>query len=129
MFKRKITSPVPQPPLSFNDILSDLSRLLGEKINILEIVNTNNNNENNKTDESGEKSSSLIEHLNKLPAANTPIPSESLDATYDLCTNFIKVNDQLLVSRRDLDGLGIDIVRFRKELNVVIETLNNNNCC
>ncbi|CAG8827701.1 18680_t:CDS:2 [Gigaspora margarita] len=144
MFKRKPTSPVPPPPLSFNDILSDLSRLqaynkqpLGEKINILEIVNTDSNNENNKTDESGEKSqplkfttaSSLIEHLNELPAANTPIPSETLDATYDLCTNFINVNDQLLVSRRDLDGLGIDIARLRKELSVVIETLNNNNCC
>ncbi|CAG8473228.1 3787_t:CDS:2, partial [Dentiscutata heterogama] len=143
MFKRKPTSPVPPPPLSFNDILSDLSRLqaynkqaLGKKIDILEIVNTtDSNNENNKTDESGENSqplkfttaSSLIEHLNKLPAANTPISSETLDATYDLCTNFINANDQLLVSRRDLDGLGIDIERLRKELSGITETLNDNN--
>ncbi|CAG8476609.1 8582_t:CDS:10, partial [Dentiscutata erythropus] len=128
MFKRKPTSPVPPPPLSFNDILSDLSRLqaynkqaLGKKIDILEIVNTtDSNNENSKTDGSGENSqplkfttaSSLIEHLNKLPAANTPISSETLDATYDLCTNFINVNDQLLVSRRDLDGLDTDNSRY-----------------
>ncbi|CAG8609594.1 15590_t:CDS:2, partial [Racocetra persica] len=142
MFKRKPTSPVPPPPLSFNDILSDLTRLqaynkqaIGKKIDVLEIVNTDIDNENNKTDGSGERSqplkfttsSSLIEHLTKLPSANTPIPSETLDATYDLCTNLIRVNDQLLVSRRDLDGLGVDIERLRKELSGMIDILNDDN--
>ncbi|RHZ81135.1 hypothetical protein Glove_123g54 [Diversispora epigaea] len=166
MFKRKSNLPATPSPLSFNDILSDLTRLqtynqqqIGENVNILEIINTdtttttttttnatndttNDNNEASKKNEDtkgkgksksiefSSDSSSLIDHLHQLTASSssittaiTSIPQETLDDTYNLCTNFIRVNDQLLVSRKDFNGLGLEIKGLKKELNSMIETL------
>ncbi|CAG8479365.1 11167_t:CDS:2 [Acaulospora morrowiae] len=134
MFRRKPNLPAPPSPLSFNDILSDLTHLqaynqqpIGEKIDILEIINSDSNGET-KNSEAVQmptfSPTSLIEHLPNLSvSSSSSIPQETLDTTYNLCTNYINVNNQLLVSHRDLDGLGLEIEGLRKELSGMVETL------
>ncbi|CAG8475904.1 581_t:CDS:2 [Diversispora eburnea] len=113
MFKRKSNLPATPSPLSFSDILSDLTRL-----------QTYNQQQIAKSIESSSDPSSLIDHLlTASSSAITSIPQETLDSTYNLCTNFIRVNDQLLVSRKDFNGLGLEIKGLKKELNSMIETL------
>ncbi|RGB37746.1 hypothetical protein C1646_740986 [Rhizophagus diaphanus] len=133
MFKRKSSLPTPPTKLSFTDILSDLTRLqtyhqthIGEKIDVLEIVKTEDS-----TDEGPAPidpipkilSPTFLGNLNKVDDAS----SEVVSNTYEIITNFIRVNEQLIKSQKDLDGLGSDIEVLRKELSGTIDTLNNSN--
>lgn len=58
---------------------------------------------------------------------NLNTSSEVVSNTYEIITNFIRVNEQLIKSQKDLDGLESDIEVLRKELSGTIDTLNNSN--
>jgi len=134
MFKRKPNISTPPTTLSFTDILSDLTRLqtyhqtyIGEKIDVLEIVKTEDS-----TDDKGLAaidptakmlSPTFLDNLNKIDDAS----SEVISNTYEIITNFIRVNEKLIKSQKDLDGLGSEIEVLRRELSGTIDTLNNSN--
>ncbi|CAJ0919800.1 219_t:CDS:2 [Entrophospora sp. SA101] len=73
--------------------------------------------------------SSLLSQLNSLYSsamANTTEEKETaIESTYDLCTNFININDYLNSSRPQLDSLGLEIESIRKEVTEMIDILNN----
>ncbi|PKY42293.1 hypothetical protein RhiirA4_441883 [Rhizophagus irregularis] len=132
MFKRKSSLPAPPTTLSFTDILSDLTRLqtyhqthIGEKIDALEIVKTEDSADEGPAPNPIPKilSPTFLGNLNKVDDAS----SEVVSNTYEIITNFIRVNEQLIKSQKDLDGLGSDIEVLRKELRGTIDTLNNSN--
>ncbi|CAB5316411.1 unnamed protein product [Rhizophagus irregularis] len=132
MFKRKSSLPAPPTTLSFTDILSDLTRLqtyhqthIGEKIDVLEIVKTEDSADEGPAPNPIPKilSPTFLGNLNKVDDAS----SEVVSNTYEIITNFIRVNEQLIKSQKDLDGLGSDIEVLRKELRGTIDTLNNSN--
>jgi len=50
---------------------------------------------------------------------------EVISSTHDVITNFIRVNEQLIKTRKNLDGFGSEIEVLRKELIETIDTLNN----
>ncbi|GES76705.1 hypothetical protein GLOIN_2v1770002 [Rhizophagus clarus] len=133
MFKRKSSITTPPTTLSFTDILSDLTRLqtyhqthIGKKIDVLEMVKTEDS-----TDDKGPTtnpmpkvlSPTFLNNLNKIDDTS----SEVISNAYEIVTNFIRVNEQLIKSQKDLDGLGSEIEVLRKELGGTIDTLNNSN--
>src|SRR5689334_21405052 len=73
--------------------------------------------------------SSLLSQLNSLYSSVTANTSEekeaAIESTYDLCTNFININDYLNSSRPQLDSLGLEIESIRKEVTEMIDILNN----
>ncbi|CAI2163209.1 10919_t:CDS:2 [Funneliformis geosporum] len=128
MFKSKPTPT--SATLSFTDILSDLTRLqtyhqthTGEKIDVLEIIKTEKPIEDSKgpTQINTMTKTLLPTFLNNTSDASL----EVISSTYDIITNFIRVNEQLFKTRKNLDGLGSEIEVFRKELCGTIDTLNN----
>ncbi|CAG8542059.1 7659_t:CDS:2 [Funneliformis caledonium] len=132
MFKSKST-PTPAT-LSFTDILSDLTRLQtyhqthpGEKIDVLEIIKTDPIVDSIGPTQIDPKTKTLLptflDNLNNTSDA----PLEAISSTYDIITNFIRVNEQLIKTRKSLDGLGSEIEVLRKELSGTIDTLNNSN--
>jgi hypothetical protein len=68
-------------------------------------------------------SPTFLGDLNKVD----DVSSEVISNTYEIITNFIRVNEQLIKSQKDLDGLGSEIEVLRKELSGTIDTLNNSN--
>jgi hypothetical protein len=53
--------------------------------------------------------------------------SEVISNTYEMITNFIKVNQRLIKSQKDLNGLENEIEVLRNELSGTIDALNNSN--
>ncbi|RIA96474.1 hypothetical protein C1645_754818 [Glomus cerebriforme] len=132
MLNRKQIIPNPPTALSFKDILSDLTRLqtyhqthIGEKKDVLEIVKTEDSTDERLTPNPIAKmlSPTFLDNLNKIDDAS----SEVISNTYEIITNFIRVNGQLTKFQKDLDGLGSEIDVLRKELSETIDTLNNSN--
>jgi hypothetical protein len=64
--------------------------------------------------------------LDDLNNVNDASP-EVISNTYEIVTDFIKINQQLVKSQKDSDGLKNEIEVLRKELNGTIDALNNSN--
>jgi hypothetical protein len=64
--------------------------------------------------------------LDDLNNVNDASP-EVISNTYEIVTDFIKINQQLIKSQKDSDGLKNEIEVLRKELNGTIDALNNSN--
>nr|CAG8440467.1 11061_t:CDS:2 [Entrophospora candida] len=115
MFKRKSNSPPPPKPLTFNKMLQDLKQL--QLYQEQQLSSTTTKDENYVDDildlideleiNPPPTISSLLSQLNSLYSsamANTTEEKETaIESTYDLCTNFININDYLNSSRPQLD--------------------------
>ncbi|CAJ0919744.1 254_t:CDS:2 [Entrophospora sp. SA101] len=137
MFKRKSNSPPPPKPLTFNKMLQDLKQL--QLYQEQQLSSTTTKDENYVDDildlideleiNPPPTISSLLSQLNSLYSsamANTTEEKETaIESTYDLCTNFININDYLNSSRPQLDSLGLEIESIRKEVTEMIDILNN----